>query len=264
MAELKICPLKSSSKGNATVIYNKKTKILVDCGISGKVLEECLKNAGILPQELAAVVVTHEHTDHTKGVGVISRKLNIPVFATSGTWQGIKGSLGKIDPENIQHINVGECFYIKDIKVQSFEIPHDAKEPVGYVFESNGERVAVATDMGRVSETVLEVLKGCRAVLLEANYDPFMLDAGSYPYELKRRIRGDYGHLCNDDSGIVAKILAQSGTAEIILGHMSEENNFPQIALETVKACLEGMEVKLSAACLEGVIDCRKYSDHNI
>ena len=252
-AELMVCPLKSSSKGNATVIFSANTKILVDCGISGKVLEECLENVGILGEELNAIVVTHEHTDHTKGVGIISRKHGIPVYATCGTWQGMKTAVGKIAEENVKVFATGDSFYINDIRVTSFPIPHDAAEPVGYTFCTGDAKVAVATDMGIITDSVFEAVKGSNTVLLEANYDPYMLDIGSYPYELKRRIRGELGHLCNDDSAELAKRLSQTGTKKIILGHLSEENNYPQTAFETVRAAVKEFDVSLSVACFENI-----------
>lgn len=251
--ELMVLPLKSSSKGNATVICSANTKILVDCGISGKALQECLKNAEIAAEELDAIVVTHEHSDHIKGVGVVSRKYGLPVFANSRTWQRMSFAVGKLDEENIRVIETGSSFYINDIEVGTFPIPHDAAEPVGYTFEADGTKAAVATDMGVICDSVFDAVKGSRTVLLEANYDPYLLDIGSYPYELKCRIRGNRGHMCNDDSAEMAKHLAETGTKEIILGHLSEENNFPQIALETVKNALAGFDVKLWVACTENI-----------
>lgn len=251
MSQLKIVPLTSSSKGNATIISGASTNILVDCGISGKSLELCLEKADIPASEINAVVITHEHSDHIKGVGVISRKYNLPVFANLPTWHAMKESLGKVNAENIRVFESSASFYINEIKVTSFPIPHDAAAPVGFTFEHEVCKVSVATDMGIVTDTVLQAVIGSSAVLLEANYDPFMLDAGSYPYELKRRIKSETGHLSNDACADMARLLAQSGTKELILGHLSEENNLSQIALETVKACIGDFDVKLSIAADE-------------
>ena len=235
MTQLKLCPLRSSSKGNTTIVFNRTTKILVDCGISGKILEECLSSANLPCSSLDGIVITHEHSDHIKGVGVISRKYNIPVFANALTWQAMESQLGKISLENKRIIDVGREFYIKDIKINSFATLHDAAQSVGYVFESDGEKVAVATDMGRVTEAALAAICGSHTALIEANYDKNMLEIGSYPYELKQRIKSDCGHLCNEDSGCFAKALFETGTKNIILGHLSEENNFPLLALKTVE-----------------------------
>ncbi len=235
LSRLKICPLKSSSKGNATLITNENTKILVDCGISGKTLCESLEKIDIRAAELDAILITHEHTDHTKGVGIASRKYNLPIYLNALTWNFAKSQIGRIEEENLNIFETGDEFYINDIKVKSFHTPHDAAESVGFVFEDSSGRAAVATDMGFVTDEVLSVICGCDTVLIEANYDLNMLEIGSYPYELKQRIKGNRGHLCNDDSGALAKILAESGVKEIILGHLSEENNFPLLALKTVE-----------------------------
>lgn len=232
---LRICPLKSSSKGNSTLITNENTKILVDCGISGKALCESLKKFGVSAAEIDAILITHEHTDHTKGVGVASRKYNLPIYLNALTWNFAKSQIGRIEEENLNIFGTGDEFYINDIKVKSFHTPHDAAESVGFVFEDSSGRAAIATDMGFVTDEVLSVICGCDTVLIEANYDLNMLEIGSYPYELKQRIKGNRGHLCNDDSGALAKILAESGVKEIILGHLSEENNFPLLALKTVE-----------------------------
>ncbi len=257
MSQLKLCPLRSSSKGNTTIVFNKNTKILVDCGISGKTLEECLSSAELPCSAIDGIVITHEHSDHIKGAGVISRKYNIPVFANNPTWQAMEPQLGKIAPENKKIIEVGREFYIKDIKTNSFLTPHDAAQSVGYVFESAGEKVAVATDMGHITDEAFSAIRGSHTVLIEANYDENMLEIGSYPYELKQRIKGSSGHLCNHDSGCLAKALAESGTRKIILGHLSEENNFPLLALKTVENILSECqtladELSLSVMTREG------------
>ncbi len=252
--ELNLCPLRSSSKGNTTIIFNKNTRILVDCGISGKALEQCLAGAGIDGDTIDAIVVTHEHSDHIKGVGVISRKYNIPIFANSKTWQVMKSSIGKIKDENIRIFDTGSEFGINDIKVSTYSISHDAAEPVGYAFEYMGEKVAVATDMGVVTNRVLDKICGSHTALIEANYDLNMLEIGSYPYELKCRIKGEWGHLCNCDCGELAKTLVQSGTKKIILGHLSEENNYPPIAFQTVKECLGDCAAELLVVLRDGLV----------
>ncbi|MBQ7097893.1 MAG: MBL fold metallo-hydrolase [Clostridia bacterium] len=261
MTELKMCSLRSSSKGNSTVIYSENTKILVDCGISGKTLESSLAEINIQPSSLDAVLITHEHTDHTKGVGVVARKFNIPVFATYGTWSQMSKSVGEI-PDGCRRVfDETLSFQIGDITVQPFEIPHDAAHPVGYVFFSGDDKVAVATDIGVMKEEIFEMLKGSRIVLLESNYDLFMLEAGTYPYELKRRIKSDLGHLCNDDAALAARDLVQSGTKTVILGHISQENNYPELVYQTTKLCLMshgikvGKDVMLLVAKRDGIVE---------
>ncbi len=252
--KLKLCPLRSSSKGNTTMVFNESTKILVDCGISGKTLEQCLQSAGIGAESIDAIAVTHEHTDHIKGVGVISRKYNIPIYASKGTWRAMKNVLGKIDEKNIKFFDTGEDFYINDIKVSTYHISHDAAEPVGYAFSYMDEKVAVATDTGIVTEEILSRVCGSHTALIESNYDLNMLEIGTYPYELKCRIKGECGHLANCDCGEFAKHLAKMGTKKIILGHLSEENNYPPIAYETVKECLAGYDVELLVVLKDGMI----------
>ncbi len=252
--KLKICPLRSSSKGNTTIVFNKNTRILVDCGISGKALEECLGTAGIDGSSIDAIVITHEHSDHIKGVGIISRKYNIPIYANSLTWQSMRGILGKIAEENIRTFETGREFYINDIGVNPFKTPHDAAESVGYTFSFMDEKVAVATDMGVISESVLTAVCGSHTALIEANYDLNMLEIGPYPYDLKCRIKGACGHLCNSAAAEMAKALAESGTKKIILGHLSEENNYPPIAFETVKECIKDSAAELLVVLRDGMI----------
>ncbi len=245
MANLNLCPLRSSSKGNTTMVFNKDTRILVDCGISGKALIECLSLAGVEANTIDALVITHEHSDHIKGVGIISRKYDIPIYANKSTWQAMKAQLGRINEENIRVFETGSEFYINSIKVKSFKTPHDAAESVGYTFSFMEESVAVATDMGVITEEILAAIYGSHTALIEANYDLNMLEIGSYPYELKCRIKGERGHLCNSAAAELARSLADSGTKRIILGHLSEENNYPPIAFETVKACIKDCEAEL-------------------
>lgn len=245
MAKLRICSLRSSSKGNCILVYTETTKILVDCGISGKIMEGCLAEIGIEPGALSAIVVTHEHTDHIKGVGVSARKYNIPVFSTYGTWSAMLRSVGDIPQGNRRVCSEGISFEVGDISVLPFPISHDAAQPVGYVFRCGEQRIGVATDTGIMTEEIFESIKGCDAVLLESNYDLFMLEAGTYPYELKCRIKSDLGHLCNDDAALIARDLVRSGTKTLILGHISPENNYLDLAYQTAKLCLESHGFKV-------------------
>lgn len=256
--KLTIHTIRSSSKGNASIICSQENKILVDCGISGKTLEESLCELNVDASSLNAVLITHEHTDHIRGVGIVSRKYNLPIYANEATWRAMGKSLGRIDDRNVKVFRTGEAFSIGSVKVKAFDIPHDAAEPVGYTFESRNEKVAVATDMGEISKIVLNATEGCEEVLLEANYDLSMLEIGPYPYELKRRIKGRLGHLCNDDAAQLACSLAENGTRKIVLGHISWDNNHPDLAFYTVRnALLErgfitGSDIDLTVALREG------------
>lgn len=242
MNNLTIFPIRSGSSGNATLISDGATHLLVDCGISGKAAAEGLLAAGVAPSEVAAMLITHEHSDHIKGVGVFSRKYGVPIYARRDTLEAMPEVVGKISPESI-HI-IESDFSLGNIRIKPFDIPHDAANPTGYVFENDIDKAAVATDIGEITETVLNAVRGSRCVLLEANYDPNMLDMGSYPYALKQRIKSERGHLCNEEAGIFAAALAKSGTREIILGHLSRENNYPALAFATVKNVLR--EVKIT------------------
>ncbi len=241
MNNLTIFPLRSGSSGNATLISDGVTHLMVDCGISGKAAAESLCAAGVAPADVAAILITHEHSDHIKGVGILSRKYGIPIYARRETLDAMSDIIGKINPENIHIIETD--FSLGDIRIKPFDIPHDAAKPTGYVFENDSDKAAIATDIGELNETVLNAVKGSRCVLLEANYDPNMLDIGSYPYTLKRRIKSNRGHLCNEEAGIFAAALAKSGTKEIILGHLSRENNYPALAFATVKNVLREAKI---------------------
>lgn len=229
--------LVSGSSGNCSLISDEKTTLLVDCGLSAKKLEEALYKAKIDPKQISAILITHEHSDHIKGAGIISRKYNLPVFATLKTHEYM--NLGKIDSSNIKYITPDIDFEIGTIGVRPFSIPHDAKDPVGYNFFFGEKKLSLATDIGKMNEYVLEHLKGSLAVLLESNHDIDMLKNGSYPAVLKHRILSDIGHLSNIDAAKAVLSLIESGTKHIMLGHLSNENNTPTAAYTTTKNYLE-------------------------
>ncbi len=242
----------SGSSGNCTLVCCNKTKILIDCGISGKKVTAYLNDMGINPCELDRILVTHEHIDHTTGVGIMSRKFHIPILASEGTWSGMQ--IGKIDEENRQIFSKPEPMEIGDIKITPFDIPHDAMQPTGFVLEAENKKFAIATDMGHITDKVIENLTGCDGVILESNYDDHMLQTGPYPQMLKDRIAGSNGHLANSDAGKLASYLAKNGTKNIMLGHLSNENNSPEIAFSEVARELDfggieiGKDVLLSVA----------------
>lgn len=240
---MQLCSLSSGSRGNAILAYSAKTCLLVDCGVSGKTLCQNLASFNISTDALQGILVTHEHIDHTKGIGVLSRKFDLPIYATDETWAAMPASIGKIAPHNIQTIHANDSFFINDVQVSTFSIPHDAADPIGYTLSSEGRKVAVATDIGELQEGLFRALKDCHSVLLEANHDINMLEIGSYPYPLKRRIRGKYGHLSNEEAGKAAELLSRMGIKKILLGHLSQENNYPMLALQTVKNILNASSV---------------------
>ena len=237
--------MRSGSRGNAALVFTEKTKILVDCGISGKTVESALRSIDVTPAELNGIVITHEHNDHISGVGVMMRRYNIPVWANEETWHAMSGQVGAYK-DGLQRIfDFRREFEIGDIGVMPFSIPHDAANPVGYSFIKGKEKVSVATDIGELKKDLFEAIKKSNTVLLEANHDVNMLEIGGYPIQLKRRIRGKYGHLSNDDAGKAAEFLVKLGTENILLGHLSEENNYPDLAFKTVELALDEADIKV-------------------
>lgn len=254
---LTICPLESGSKGNAHLITNGNTNILLDCGISARILSERLESLGYSAEDIDAVFVTHEHSDHTKGVGVAARKFSLPVYATVGTWHAMYKNIKPLEKYLIKKVTAGEVITVGDISVTAFSISHDAAEPVGYSFVSGGKKISVATDTGVADEALVNALAGSEIAFIEANHDENMLVMGKYTQSLKRRIKSDLGHLSNDAAGGLSLKLAKSGTKTILIGHLSEENNYPELAYLTVKNIIEeggwstDKDVKLSVVTRE-------------
>ena len=234
---MRMCSIASGSSGNCIYVGSDHTHLLVDTGISRKRIEEGLKALEIKGEELDGILITHEHSDHIQGLGVFSRKYEVPVYATPGTIDGIMGysGLGRM-PEGLLHpIHTDEPFTLGDVEVHPFSISHDANEPAGYRLECGGKSVAVATDLGKYDSYTVDCLSGLDAVLLEANHDIHMLEVGGYPYYLKQRILGDKGHLSNELSGRLLCDILHDNLKHIILGHLSKENNYARLAYETVK-----------------------------
>ena len=244
MSNLQICSLRSGSKGNAVLVFTEKTKILVDCGISGKNVESCLSGIDISATELDAILITHEHSDHTNSVGVMSRRYNLPIFANTATFIAMMDKVGKVDDNKINTFKGNQPFEIGDIAINPFSIPHDAADPVGYSFFNRNKKVSVATDMGHLSDESIANLQNSDTVLLEANHDLNLLSLCHYPAYLKQRIKSDIGHLSNDTAAKLAVLLATSGTRQILLGHLSDENNNPHLAFETVNQTLRENSIK--------------------
>ena len=233
---MRFCSIASGSSGNCIYVGSDNTHVLVDIGISGKKMETGLNSLELTGRDLDGILITREHSDHIKGLGVISRKYGIPIYATAGTVDAMvrTNALGKI-PEGIFHeIQEDEPFMINDLKVNPFTIPHDAAQPVGYRLEHEGHSVGIATDLGKYNDYIIENLQGLDALLLEANHDIRMLQVGKYPYYLKQRILGDRGHLSNENAGRLLCRLLHDNLKAIFLGHLSRENNYEELAYETV------------------------------
>lgn len=234
---MRLYSIASGSSGNCIYVGSDTTHLLVDTGISKKRTEEGLAALDISMRDMDGILITHEHIDHIGGLGVVSRKYDIPIYATEKTIDAILNtkSVGKIEPDLFHPVKADEPFTIKDIRCNPMRISHDAADPVGYRLKCGTKQVAVATDMGTYTEYTVECLKGMDALLLEANHDVHMLQVGPYPYPLKQRILGDRGHLSNERSGKLLSRLLHDNLKAILLGHLSQENNLPQLAYETVR-----------------------------
>lgn len=231
---LKFCSLYSGSTGNSLFVESDNVKILVDSGVSAKKVEDGLSSIGVNINDIDAILVTHEHTDHIQSLGTISKKFNIPVYANSKTWDAMPLQKDKIDDNNINFFNNDENFEIGDLVIHPFSIPHDAANPCGFSFECDKNKFSIATDLGHMTSHIIDNLEGSSFLCLEANYDPEVLKCSKYPYLLKTRIAGPNGHLSNKLAGQTISHLIDSGLNKVVLGHLSKENNFPELALHTV------------------------------
>ena len=231
-------PLFSGSSGNALYVQRDDTCVLVDAGLPGKKIAEEMEKARADITKLGAIFVTHEHSDHIAGVGVLMRKFRVPVYATQPTWEAMEGKIGRIPGDLIRYVESGKPLQIGSLQVNPFSIPHDAAGPVGYAFEGGGKKLAIATDVGCIQEEWMQAVSGSDMLLLESNHDIDMLRAGRYPYELKMRILGKRGHLSNDDCAAFLPKLVDMGAEKIILAHLSQENNTPELCYKTNAASL--------------------------
>ena len=239
-----LCPLFSGSGGNATFVSMGDTRLLIDAGVSAARLKGALSLLGVDPGSLSGILMTHEHLDHMKGLAVFAKKAGIPVYANAGTWQGILARDKSVPGELRRVITTGEDFFVGGVNVLPFAIPHDAADPVGYVFSRGGGKLGTATDIGFLSDSWLSCLLGCQALVLESNHDVDMLREGSYPPHLKRRILSRRGHLCNEDSAKALAALASRGTQAAFLGHLSQENNRPEKAFACAERALSEAGVR--------------------
>ena len=250
---MRIVVFASGSSGNCTLLSNGETHLLLDAGISMRRIQGSLARAGLSIDDLSGVLITHEHADHISGLKMLLKHHPLTVYAPRTVAARLWGMLPEAQ-ERTRVIPVGTPFTLGSVTVRAFHTPHDTDESVGYRLEGEGS-FALATDMGAVTEEVLEGLLGARMVLIEANHDLDMLCDGPYPVYLKRRILSDRGHLSNVDCASLADRLAASGTRRIILGHLSRENNRPEIALQTVRAALSGRNTELYCAPVSGCLN---------
>lgn len=234
---MRLCSIASSSSGNCIYVGSDDTHILVDAGISKKRIEEGLEELGVCGEDLQGILITHEHTDHIQGLGVFSRRYGIPIYATRGTIKGIRESqsLGKIPEELLHEVSADEEFEVGDLRMKPFHISHDAYEPSAYRIEHRKKAVAIATDLGSYDAYIISNLQNLDAVVLEANHDVHMVEVGPYPYYLKQRVLGSRGHLSNELSGRLLCDILHENLKHIVLGHLSKDNNYAELALATVR-----------------------------
>lgn len=234
---MRLCSIASGSSGNCVYVGSDATHLLVDVGISGKRTESGLKELGLTGRDIDGILITHEHADHINGLGVLARKYEIPIYATAGTIQALKNcsGLGDLDYSLFREVQEDRKLIIKDLTINPMHISHDAAQPVGYRISYGNKKIAVCTDLGVYNDYTVECLKGMDALLLEANHDVNMLQVGPYPYYLKQRILGEKGHLSNENSGRLLCRILHDGLQTILLGHLSKENNLPELAYESVR-----------------------------
>ncbi len=244
-SKVEFATIASSSRGNCIYIGTENTKILIDAGISGKKVENGLAELGLCGGDIDAIFVTHEHNDHVDGIGIMSRRYDIPVYATEKTWDNMPEKVGKFRENNRRTVYAGEYCHFNDINLCPFAIPHDAAQPVGYRINTFNKTITVATDIGHITDKVLENTKDCDLLLIESNHDVDMVNDGIYPEPLKRRILSDYGHLSNENCAKVLTRVLCSKLKNVVLGHLSGENNDPRLAFNTVGAVLNDKGVNI-------------------
>lgn len=234
---MRLCSIASGSSGNCIYVGSEATHLLVDVGISGKRIECGLNSLGLTGRDLDGILITHEHADHISGLGVMARKYGVPIYGTRGTLEAIKNTenLCKIEEELFREVREDEKLTIKDLTINPMRISHDAAQPAAYRIGYGSKKIGICTDLGVYNDYTVECLKGMDALLVEANHDVNMLQVGPYPYYLKQRILGDRGHLSNENSGRLLSRVLHDKLQTIILGHLSKENNLPELAYEAVR-----------------------------
>lgn len=241
--DLKFCSLFSGSSGNCQFIKTKKTAILVDAGLSGKKIQQEIINIGEDPKKIDAIFITHEHLDHVQGAGILSRRFDIPIYANEETWEAMNLTIGEVKPHNIKIIK--DDVEVGDLFVEAFDVSHDSAKPVGYNIYYKNKKISMVTDTGCVNDNIVNSISNSDLLLIESNHDEDMVLIGPYPWSLKRRVLGEYGHMSNDTAGNLITRAIKKGTEIVLLGHLSKENNFPQLAYKTVENILieNGIEV---------------------
>jgi phosphoribosyl 1,2-cyclic phosphodiesterase len=240
-----LCMLASGSRGNSIYVSSGKTSVLFDAGLSGIEIERRMKQRGLDPASLDAIVVSHEHVDHIQGVGVLARRFNLPVHAARETIRAAT-SIGAI--KTINHFVCGTPFLINDLEIHPFSVSHDAASPAGFTIRTCCCKIAIATDLGIATAMVRQHLKDCTHLVLEANHDPVMLEQGPYPWPVKQRVKGRTGHLSNESAKELLMDILHEKLEHVILAHISQTNNTPEKALSVVAERCSRHPVKFSVA----------------
>jgi phosphoribosyl 1,2-cyclic phosphodiesterase len=230
---MRFASLGSGSRGNALVVEAGKTRLLVDCGYGPRQLAQRLARLGLSPEDLAAIVVTHEHSDHASGVRACARRYGLPVVLTHGTLCEVV-----LQGVTVEVIDSHSVFAVHDLELRPFPVPHDAREPVQFIFSDGSRRLGLLTDVGCATEHICEVLSGCHALLLECNHDAQMLASGPYPPGLKQRISGRWGHLDNASAAALLGRLDRRYLQHVVAAHLSQENNTPTLARAALSVAL--------------------------
>lgn len=233
---LRFASLGSGSKGNATLVSDGETHVLIDCGFGLRETEKRLARLGLSPRQLDAVLITHEHGDHIRGVGALARRYALPVYLTAGTW--LSQRLGEVPRHQL--ITPHSRFAINGLEIDPVTVPHDAREPVQFCISAQNRRLGVLTDLGHPSAHVMQAFRGCDSLILECNHDPRMLAEGPYPPRLKRRVGGDWGHLANGQANALLRQIGLDRLQRIVCSHISEQNNRPELAQEALIPLLDG------------------------
>jgi len=255
---MRFASLGSGSRGNSLVVDAGDTKLLLDCGFSTRVTLARLGRLGVSPEEIAGVLVTHEHSDHIAGVFKFASRFGIPVYLTHGTHAAI---LRKLLPfSGYRLIDSHETFAIGGLEIRPFPVPHDAREPVQYIFSNGLHRLGVLTDTGSITQHIVDVLGVCDGLVLECNHDPGLLAASNYPITLKRRISGHFGHLDNAQAACFLRQIETQQLQHVVAAHLSEQNNRPHLAVSALASALNCSEEWIGVAGQEGGFGWRQLS----
>jgi phosphoribosyl 1,2-cyclic phosphodiesterase len=242
---MRFAALGSGSRGNATLVESGSTRVLIDCGLSRRELEQRLQSLDVDPSSVAAVMLTHEHGDHVRGVRGFAARYRIPVWSTPGTWR----AAGAPDDVEVRlFISHGGPFRVGDLSVAPFPIPHDAREPCQFVIDGDGSRLGILTDAGTVTPHVRERLGDCEALVLEANHDPQMLHAGPYPPQIRARVGGAFGHLSNQQTAELIDGLEHGALKQLLLAHISLNNNSEALVRAAVAGVCRDLEQRVVLA----------------